>query len=226
MRGLSADERATLIRDAFSVSGGFLALEVDASWHPGSVEPTESCVVLADLDSLDASAGLDADGAKAIRDLLEIGHVRGQPLPAPVEVGSVRFRVAPADEFGPAMSYLVTDGTETLLEATVPVPHADLLPALVAVHRERGVRRPRRASTCSPHGSAWRRPSRASAGSTPPSRDRLTAWGPCRSPLSAQGSAGSPSRSASTAAVTRSPCSSAALTCRRWARASRSSATG
>ena len=139
MRGLSADERAALIRDAFSVSGGFLALEVDASWHPGSVEPTESCVVLADLDSLDASAGLDAEGAKAIRDLLEIGHVRGQSLPAPVEVGSVRFRVAPADEFGPAMSYLVTDGTETLLEATVPVPHDDLLPALVAVHSERGV---------------------------------------------------------------------------------------
>ncbi|GEK23031.1 hypothetical protein CXY01_35510 [Cellulomonas xylanilytica] len=138
MRGLSADERAALIRDAFSVSGGFLALEVDASWHPGSVEPTESCVVLADLDSLDASAGLDAEGAKAIRDLLEIGHVSGQPLPAPVEVGSVRFRVAPADEFGPAMSYLVTDGTETLLEATVPVPHDDLLPALVAVHSERG----------------------------------------------------------------------------------------
>ena len=139
MRGLSADERAALIRDAFSVSGGFLALEVDASWHPGSVEPTESCVVLADLDSLDASAGLDADGAKAIRDLLEVGHVGGQPLPAPVEVGSVRFRVAPADEFGPAMSYLVTEGTETLLESTVPVPHDDLLPALVAVHSERGV---------------------------------------------------------------------------------------
>ena len=139
MRGLSADERAALIRGAFSVSGGFLALEVDASWHPGSDEPAESCVVLADLDSLDASAGLDAAGAKAIRDLLEIGHVSGQPLPAPVEVGSVRFRVAPADEFGPAMSYLVTEGTETLLEATVPVPHDDLLPALVAVHSERGV---------------------------------------------------------------------------------------
>jgi hypothetical protein len=95
--------------------------------------------VLADLDSLDASAGLDADGATAIRDLLEIGHVRGQRLPAPVEVGSVRFRVAPADEFGPAMSYVVTEGTETLLEATVPVPHQDLLPVLVAVHEERGV---------------------------------------------------------------------------------------
>ena len=89
MRGLSADERAALIRDAFSVSGGFLALEVDASWHPGSVEPTESCVVLADLDSLDASAGLDADGAKAIRDLLEIGHVR-----RPAAAGSRGGRVA------------------------------------------------------------------------------------------------------------------------------------
>lgn len=138
MRGLSADQRAALIRDAFSVSGGFLALEVDASWHPGSDEPTEGCVVLADLDSLDASAGLDADGAKTIRDLLEIGHVRGQSLPAAVEVGTVRFRVAPADEFGPAMSYLVTDGTETLLEATVQVPHVDLLPELVAVHGELG----------------------------------------------------------------------------------------
>ena len=65
--------------------------------------------------------------------------MRGQSLPAPVEVGAVRFRVAPADEFGPAMSYLVTEGTETLLESTVPVPHDDLLPALVAVHSERGV---------------------------------------------------------------------------------------
>jgi hypothetical protein len=139
MRGLSAVERAALIREAFSVSGGFLALEVDASWHPGSDEPAEGCVVLADLDSLDASAGLDADGAKAIRDLLEVGHVRGQRIPTPVEVGSVRFRVAPADEFGPAMSYVVTDGTETLLEATVPVPHADLMSALVTVHREHGV---------------------------------------------------------------------------------------
>ncbi|WP_421735741.1 hypothetical protein [Cellulomonas sp.] len=139
LRGMSADERAALIRDAFSVSGGFLALEVDASWHPGSDEPAEGCVVLADLDSLDASAGLDAAGAKAIRDLLEVGHVRGQALPAPVEVGSVRFRVAPADEFGPAMAYMVTDGTETVLDATVPVPHPDLLPELVAVHRELGV---------------------------------------------------------------------------------------
>ncbi len=139
MRGLSADERAALIRQAFSVSGGFLALEVDASWHPGSDEPTESCVVLADLDSLDASAGLDADGARAIRALLEIGHVAGQPIPSPVEVGSVRFRVAPADEFGPAMSYVVTEGTETLLEATVPVPHENLMPALLGVHRELGV---------------------------------------------------------------------------------------
>ena len=138
MRGLSADERAALIRDAFSVSGGFLALEVDASWHPGSDAPTEACVVLADLDSLDASAGLDADGASAIRRLLEVGHVRGQALPAPVEVGPVRFRVGPADEFGPAISYVVTDGTETLLEATVPVPHDDMLPALVAVHSSRG----------------------------------------------------------------------------------------
>ena len=84
--------------------------------------------MLADLDSLDASAGLDAAGAKAIRDLLEIGHVRGQALPAPVEVGSVRFRVAPADEFGPAMAYMVTDGTETLLDATVPVPHRTCSP--------------------------------------------------------------------------------------------------
>ena len=138
LRGMSADERAALIRDAFSVSGGFLALEVDASWHPGADEPTEGCVVLADLDSLDASAGLDAAGAKAIRDLLEIGHVRGQALPAPVEVGSVRFRVAPADEFGPAMAYMVTDGTETLLDATVPVPHQDLLADLVELHRDLG----------------------------------------------------------------------------------------
>jgi len=138
MRGMSADERAALIRDAFSVSGGFLALEVDASWHPGSDAPTEECVVLADLDSLDASAGLDADGASAIRALLEIGHVRGQALPAPVEVGAVRFRVGPADEFGPAMSYVVTEGTETLLAATVPVPHDDLMPALVAAHRAHG----------------------------------------------------------------------------------------
>jgi hypothetical protein len=135
---MSADERAALIRDAFSVSGGFLALEVDASWHPGSDEPSEGCVVLADLDSLDASAGLDAAGAKAIRDLLEIGHVRGQALPAPVEVGSVRFRVAPADEFGPAIAYVVTEGTETLLDATVPVPHQDLLAELVALHGELG----------------------------------------------------------------------------------------
>lgn len=139
MRGMSADERAALIRDAFSVSGGFLALEVDASWHPGSEEPTEGCVVLADLDSLDASAGLDAAGAKAIRDLLEVGHVRGQALPSPVVVGQVCFRVAPADEFGPAIAYVVTEGTETLLDATVPVPHQDVLPALVDLFREHGV---------------------------------------------------------------------------------------
>jgi hypothetical protein len=138
MRGMSADERTALIRDAFSVSGGFLALEVDASWHPGSEEPTEGCVVLADLDSLDASAGLDAAGAAAIRDLLEVGHVRGQLLPTPIEVGSVRFRVAPADEFGPAIAYVVTEGTETLLDATVPVPHQDMLPALVDLYREHG----------------------------------------------------------------------------------------
>jgi hypothetical protein len=145
---MSADERAVLIRDAFSVSGGFLALEVDASWHPGSDEPTEGCVVLADLDSLDASAGLDAAGAKAIRDLLEIGHVRGQALPAPVEVGTVRFRVAPADEFGPAIAYMVTDGTETLLDATVPVPHQDLLADLVDLHRDLGAEALVRVDAC------------------------------------------------------------------------------
>ncbi len=139
LKGLSADERAALIRRAFSVSGGFLALELDASWHPGDDEPAESCVVLADMDSLDASVGLDAEGAARIRALLEHAHVGGRPLPAPVDVGAVRFRVAPSEEFVPAVTYLVTDGTETVLEVSVSMPHEGLLDSLVALHQAEGV---------------------------------------------------------------------------------------
>ena len=54
------------------------------------------------------------------------------------------FRVAPADEFGPAMSYLVTEGTETLLESTVPVPRWCTFPRLgscdQATARTHGIR--------------------------------------------------------------------------------------
>ena len=95
--------------------------------------------MLADLDSLDASAGLDAAGAKAIRDLLEVGHVRGQRAAVAGRGRAVRFRVAPADEFGPAIAYVVTEGTETLLDATVPVPHRTCSRRSWRCYREHGV---------------------------------------------------------------------------------------
>jgi hypothetical protein len=138
LRGLTTDERAALIRSAFSVHAGFLAVEVDASWHPVHVEPTEACFVLADLDAIDATAGLAAEDARRIRDLLDESHVGGQALPVEAQVGSVRFRVTPADDFVGHLTYLVHDGPATLLEVGVPRSEAHVLAELVDLYRTHG----------------------------------------------------------------------------------------
>lgn len=137
LRGLPLVERVDLVRGAYSVHAGFLTLEVDATWHPAQHEPDEACVVLLDMDALDATEGLDEADARSLRNLLEIAHVRGRLLPRDVEHGTVRFRVAPADEFTGEVTYLVLDGTTTLLEQTGPLQR-DLLDELVALHQAYG----------------------------------------------------------------------------------------
>lgn len=138
LRGLTVDERATLVRSAFSVHAGFLAVEVDGSWHPVHVEPTEACFVLADLDAIDATEGLTGEDARRIRDLLDESHVGGRALPVEAQVGSVRFRVTPADDFMGHLTYLVHDGPATLLEVGVPRSEAHVLAELVDLFRSHG----------------------------------------------------------------------------------------
>src|SRR4051794_16581059 len=88
LRGLTADERAALIRSAFSVHAGFLAVEVDASWPPAHVEPRGACFVLAALDAIAATLGLVAEDARLVRELLDQSHVGGQALPVEAQVGA------------------------------------------------------------------------------------------------------------------------------------------
>ncbi|MDM7830191.1 hypothetical protein [Cellulomonas edaphi] len=138
LRGLSLPDRVDLVRAAYSVHAGFLSLEVDASWHPSQDDAAESCVVLVDLDALDATEGLDPADARTLRNLLEVAHVRGRLLPQAVEHGSVRFRVAPADDFDGTVTYLVLDGATTVLEQSGPLER-DLLDQLVGLYQSFGV---------------------------------------------------------------------------------------
>ncbi|RHA37136.1 hypothetical protein [Cellulomonas rhizosphaerae] len=137
LRGLSLEDRVELVRDAYSVHAGFATLEVDASWHPAQDDASEACVVLLDLDALDATEGLDDADARCLRNLLEVAHVRGRLLPPLVAVDGVQFRIAPDDVFTGDVTYLVHDGSTTLLEHTGPLERA-LLDELVGLHRAFG----------------------------------------------------------------------------------------
>lgn len=138
LHAMSAAERFECVRTAWSACDGFLTIEVDASWHPGTDAPDERCVVLVDMDALDACAGLDPIEAEGIAALLRLAHVRGRVLPDPVLVGPVRFRVTPAEEFTGAVTYLVHDGETTLLEHTCAYGGRDELTSLVDLYREHG----------------------------------------------------------------------------------------
>ncbi len=150
MRGLSLGDRLELLREAYSVHDGLVALELDGSWHPGA-EPGVECVVLADLDLVDASEGLSDEEARSLAAFLRLSHVRGRLLPDEVVVDGVRFRVTPADEFTGHVTYLVHDGELTLLESTGPYEGRATLPALVALYRAYG-----RAAVVQTHGLASR----------------------------------------------------------------------
>jgi len=120
LSGLTLRDRVEVIRAAHSVHSGFLALEVDAAWHPSSADPDVSCVVLADLDAVDASEGLTPQEARMVQDLLEVAHVRGRLLARAVDHGPLRVQVAPADDFAGTVTYVVQDGPTTLLEIDEP----------------------------------------------------------------------------------------------------------
>ncbi|GEL96086.1 hypothetical protein [Cellulomonas composti] len=137
LRGLSLEDRVELVRTAFAVDDGIATLELDGSWHPGG-EPDVACVVLADVDLVDACVGLRADERRSLSTLLGLSHVSGRLLPAPVEVGPVRFRVTPAEEFTGAVTYLVYDGPRTLLEITEQLDDRRTLGLLVALYQDHG----------------------------------------------------------------------------------------
>ena len=124
LRGMPIEERMELVRTAYSAYDGFLTLEADASWHPGSSEPDPGCVVLVDMDALDACEGL--------------ADVRGRVLPPPVEIGTVRFRVSPSFGFDAEVVYVVHDGPQTLLELTCAYGGRGELASLVALYSEHG----------------------------------------------------------------------------------------
>lgn len=131
LRGLDVAERLRLVEAAFSAHDGFLTLELDAAWHPGSDEPGPACVVLVDLDELDACAGLDEDDARTLRAALRGTRVAGRALPAPVLVDGTWFRVAPAQGYVPHVTYVVHDESGTVLEVDEPLVERDLLAELV-----------------------------------------------------------------------------------------------
>lgn len=138
LRGMPIEERMELVRTAYSAYDGFLTLEADASWHPGSSEPDPGCVVLVDMDALDACEGLADDERRGLSALLGIAHVRGRVLPPPVEIGTVRFRVSPSFGFDAEVVYVVHDGPQTLLELTCPYGGRGELASLVALYSEHG----------------------------------------------------------------------------------------
>lgn len=148
LRALGLEERMEAVRTAYSAHDGFLTLEVDASWHPGLAdagqgdepgeEPDEDCVVLVDMDALDACEGLPDDERAGLERLLGISHVRGRVLPPPVEVGPVRFRVSPSFGFDGEVTYVVHEGATTLLEVTCPYGGRDELRSLVDLYRAHG----------------------------------------------------------------------------------------
>lgn len=134
--GLALADRLALVETAFAVEGGFLTLEVDGSWHPG--EPDESCVVLVDLDAIDAAAGLDEDDARRLRAALHLARSGGRMLPDEVAIGRIRLRARPADTFRPQVTYVVEDAGRPLLELTAEPGEPALLAALVAAHERLG----------------------------------------------------------------------------------------
>lgn len=156
--GLALADRLALVETAFAVEGGFLTLEVDGSWHPG--EPDESCVVLVDLDAIDAAAGLDEDDARRLRSALHLARSGGRMLPDEVARGRLRLRARPADTFRAQVTYVVEDAGRTLLEVTAEPGEPSLLEALVAVHDRLGA-------------DAWARV--AAVARRPSSRGRLAA---------------------------------------------------
>lgn len=131
LRGLDVAARLEAVGAAFAVHDGFLTLEVDAAWHPGSDEPGAACVVLVDLDELDACAGLDDADAQAVRAALRGTRVGGRTMPAPVLVDGTWFRAAPAQGFVPHVTYVVHDADGTVLEVDEPLVERDLLAELV-----------------------------------------------------------------------------------------------
>ena len=141
LRGLTLEDRVELVRTAYAVNDGIATLELDGSWHPGG-EPDPWCVVLVDVDLVDACAGLTPDERRSLSTLLGLAHVSGRLLPAPVEVasegGAVRFRVTPADEFTGAVTYLVHEGARVLLEVTEQLDDRRTLGALVALYQDHG----------------------------------------------------------------------------------------
>ena len=131
LRGLDLQARLDAVRSAFAVHDGFLTLELDAAWHPGADEPGPACVVLVDLDELDACVGLPADDAATVRAELRGIRVAGRTMPAPVVVDGTWFRVAPAQGFVPHVTYVVHDADGTVLEVDEPLVERDLLAELV-----------------------------------------------------------------------------------------------
>jgi hypothetical protein len=138
LAGMTLAERLERVRTAWSAHDGFLTLELDAAWHPGSSEPDPSCVVLVDMDALDACTGLGDQEGEGIAALLRLAHVHGRVLPPAVEVGPVRFRVTPAEDFVGEVTYLVHEGPRTLLEVTCRYGGRDELASLVELYRVHG----------------------------------------------------------------------------------------
>jgi len=136
--GLGLAERLALVEAAFAVEGGFLTLEADASWHPAASDPDEACVVLVDLDAIDASAGLDDEDARRLRAALHLARSGGRMLPDEVALGRTRFRARPADSFRPQVTYVIEEAGRTLLEVTAEPGEPPVLGALVDAYDRLG----------------------------------------------------------------------------------------
>ncbi|SFB36139.1 hypothetical protein SAMN05421867_11751 [Cellulomonas marina] len=131
-------ERLALLAAAVRVEDGFCTVELDGSWHPDGEEPGLDCVVLADLDELDATEGLDPREATQVRAALTGVRLLGRDLPGPLEVDGLRLHVRPAWEYAPALVVSVDDAQGPVVELLAAPDEVDLLPALVELHRTGG----------------------------------------------------------------------------------------
>ncbi|WP_129336167.1 hypothetical protein [Cellulomonas endophytica] len=142
--GLGLAERLALVEAAWSVEDGFLVLELDGAWHPAHGEPDEACVLLADLDEVDATAGLGTEEAARLRAALAGARLGGLDLPLPHEAEGLRVRVRPAREFAPALLVTAEDADGPALDAVVAAPAdvpsaaGEVLAAVVALHARHG----------------------------------------------------------------------------------------